>query len=55
MQTNELWLILKCYIKTQHLKIMFNNYKEDLALDNPQELICHKTKPNQTYRIRFSI
>ena len=22
-------------------------YKEDLALDNRQELICYKTKPNQ--------
>ena len=22
-------------------------YKEDLALSNPQWLICHKTKPNQ--------
>ena len=26
-------------------------YKEDLALSNPQELICHKTKPNQTTNI----
>ena len=23
-------------------------YKEDLALNNLQGLICHKTKPNQT-------
>ena len=23
-------------------------YKPDLALDNLQWLICHKTKPNQT-------
>ena len=23
-------------------------YKEDLALNNLQWLICHKTKPNQT-------
>ena len=23
-------------------------YKQDLALSNPQWLICHKTKPNQT-------
>ena len=23
-------------------------YKEDLALNNPQWLICHKTQPNQT-------
>ena len=22
-------------------------YKEDLALNNPQWLICHKTQPNQ--------
>ena len=24
-------------------------YKGDLALNNPQWLICHKTKPNQLY------
>ena len=24
-------------------------YKEDLALNNLQQLTCHKTKPNQTY------
>ena len=24
-------------------------YKEDLALNNPLWLICHKTQPNQTY------
>ena len=23
-------------------------YKEDLALNNQQWLVCHKTKPNQT-------
>ena len=23
-------------------------YKEDLALNNPQLLICYKSKPNQT-------
>ena len=23
-------------------------YKEDLALNNQQQLICYKTKPNQT-------
>ena len=26
-------------------------YKLDLALNNQQWLICHKTKPNQTYLI----
>ena len=25
-------------------------YKQDLALDNPQGLICHKTPNNQPYR-----
>ena len=24
-------------------------YKDDLALNNLQWLICHKTKPNQTF------
>ena len=27
---------------------IFNLYKEDLALNNLQWLICHQTKPNQT-------
>ena len=26
-------------------------YKSDLALNNQQWLICHKTKPNQTYNL----
>ena len=26
-------------------------YKPDLALDNLQWLICHKTKPNQTINV----
>ena len=30
-------------------------YKEDLALNNPQWLICHKTKPNQTKSYIFNI
>ena len=28
-----------------------NMYKEDLALNNLQWLICHKTKPNHKYLI----
>ena len=31
------------YAFTHHM------YKEDLALNNLQRLICHKTQPNQTY------
>ena len=27
---------------------LINMYKKDLALNNLQWLICHKTKPNQT-------
>ena len=27
-------------------------YKEDLALNNVQGLICHKTKPNKTHLMR---
>ena len=42
MQTNKLWLILKCY-----LQIIYNMNKEDLELNNLQWLICHKIQPNQ--------
>ena len=34
-------------LPTTHIYIIYI-YKEDLALNNPQELICHKTQPNQT-------
>ena len=27
-------------------------YKQDLALNNLQTLICHKTKPNRPYQLR---
>ena len=30
-------------------------HKEDLALNNLQRLICHKTKPNQTEFYIFDI
>ena len=30
-------------------------YKEDLALNNLQVLICHKTQPNQTKSYIFNI
>ena len=30
-------------------------YEEDLALNNLQCLICHKTKPNQTKSYVFNI
>ena len=29
-------------------------YKEDLALNNQQRLICHKTKPNQINQVFLS-
>ena len=29
------------------LQIIYNVYKEDLALNNLQWLICYKTQPNQ--------
>ena len=29
-----------------HLQITYKMYKEDLALNNLQWLICHKTQPN---------
>ena len=28
-------------------------YKKDLALNDPQWLICHKTKPNQIIYIQY--
>ena len=31
----------------QSLSYLINMYKEDLALNNPQWLLCHKTQPNQ--------
>ena len=31
---------------TRHIYLIYL-YKEDLALNNLQWLICHKTKPNQ--------
>ena len=36
----------KYYRQTIHLQIIYM-YKDDLALNNLQWLICHKTKPNQ--------
>ena len=30
-------------------------YKEDSALNNPQWLICHKTKANQTIKVNLDI
>ena len=32
-------------------------YKQDLALNNQQDLICHKTQPNnnQAHQLQFSI
>ena len=29
------------------MKYFIDMYKKDLALNNPQWLICHKTQPNQ--------
>ena len=52
MQTNELWLISKCYWQIIHLQIILFNmyiYKMDLALSNLQGLY-QKTQPTyQTY------
>ena len=30
-------------------------HKEDLALNNLQWLICHKTQPNQTYILNIYV
>ena len=34
--------------KPNHIYLIYM-YKEDLALNNLQGLICHKTQPNQSY------
>ena len=33
------------------LQIIYNMYKEALALNNLQWLICHQTQPNQIYKL----
>ena len=45
MQTNELWFVLKCYLNTTRLQIIYM-CKQDLAINNLQNLICHKTSLN---------
>ena len=42
---NVIYKIYKICLQTIYLIYM---YKEDLALNNLQWLICHKTQPNQT-------
>ena len=44
----ELDLISKCYEQTEWTNHIFDvyMYKEDLALNNLQWLICHKIQPN---------
>ena len=37
---------------TNHIYSIFMN-KEDLALNNLQWLICHKTKPNNIYECKI--
>ena len=39
---------------TNHMYLIYM-YKEDVALNNLQWLICHKTKPNQTKSYIFDI
>ena len=43
MQTKELWLVQKYYLQTMRLQIICM-YKENLALNNLQGLIGHKTQ-----------
>ena len=46
---NKLKLIQKCYLQnvfTYHIYLIYM-YKDDLALNNLQWLICHKNQPNQ--------
>ena len=42
---NDLWFILKCYLQTMHLQIIYMN-EDDFVLSNLQRFICHKTQPN---------
>ena len=35
------------------LQIIYNTYKEDLALNNLKWLICHKTQLNQIISIQY--
>ena len=35
-------------LSTKCLQIIFYVYKDDLVLNNQQQLICYKTQPNQT-------
>ena len=47
---NDLSLIKKCYqqnVFTNNIYLI-HMYKEELVLNNPQYLICHKTQSNQT-------
>ena len=50
MQANELWLVEEYYLQTMRLQIINNMYKENMALNNLQRLICHKTQQNPTIR-----
>ena len=46
MQTNELWLIKKCYQQRIFIQIIFIYYTENVTLNNLQRLICDKTQLN---------
>ena len=49
-------LFWKCYLQnvfTNHIYIYIYIYEQDLALNNLQWLICHKTKPNLTKQCTF--
>ena len=37
------------------LQIIYDMYKEDLALNNLQRFICHETQPNQTYILNVCV
>ena len=41
-------------VYTNHIYLIYM-YNEDLALNNLQWLICHKTKPNETKSYIFDI
>ena len=47
---------LKCYLRTIRWKIMFSTYmyKQDLALNYLQGLICHKNPTNQPTNLKIT-
>ena len=50
-QLRLIWNVTNKIFTNNHICLIYM-YKHDLALNNQQWLICHKTKPNQIYTDR---